>query len=210
MGYYFKAPSKRNPPPAKQICVIIAGLPGSGKGSLCKFLCEHYKNLHHLSTGEIFRAIKANLDHPLHLHIKELLDNNQLIDDSTTYEVLKEALKAIPKKTILLLDGFPRTYEQAKWICNESSIYEQFEYLSAFRLEVSLKDCQHLMLEVRKRESDTPEKVPARLMEESINLTMGVYRVLRDNCRLVKIQGYPRSLAEIAYEVANHLKLTHK
>ena len=200
--------AKATPPPRKKpMCVIISGLPGSGKGSLCKFLCEHYSGLFHLSTGEIFRGIANNPDHPLHDQIDELLENNQLIDDQTTYQVLLSELEKIPSEKILLLDGFPRTFEQALWFCKESKVQDLFNQCFGFRLDVKLEDCKHLMLKVRKRPSDTPEKVPARIMEESINLTMGVYPVLSNYMKLVKIEGYPNSLAQMAKIVANHLKL---
>lgn len=105
---------KAVPPPRKKpLCVIISGLPGSGKGSLCKFLCEHYLGLTHISTGEKFRAIARNRNHPLSDHVSELLSNNQLIDDATTYQIVLEELSKAPSEAILLLDGFPRTFEQA-------------------------------------------------------------------------------------------------
>jgi len=93
--------------------LIILGAPGSGKGSQCKWITKDY-NVPHISTGDIFRKnIKEGTE--LGKKAKEYMDKGALVPDELVIDLLKSRLDE--KDCVdngFLLDGFPRTLEQAK------------------------------------------------------------------------------------------------
>lgn len=92
--------------------LILMGAPGSGKGSYAAVLKEHYR-VPHISTGEIFRdAIDKKT--PMGLIAKTFIDKGNLVPDDITNEIVKERLKENDCKNGFLLDGYPRTIDQAE------------------------------------------------------------------------------------------------
>lgn len=92
--------------------IIFMGPPGAGKGTQSDLLVEKY-DLVHISTGDIFRdAIKNETE--LGIEAKSYLDSGKLVPDSLTIAIVKERLAQDDVKKGFLLDGFPRTIEQAK------------------------------------------------------------------------------------------------
>ncbi len=92
--------------------LIIFGAPGSGKGTYASRLLSRL-NLEVVATGDIFRGMIKE-ETPLGLKVKEYVENGLLVPDEITLEVLKQYLAKIPKGKGFLLDGYPRTIEQAK------------------------------------------------------------------------------------------------
>ena len=98
---------------AKVRRLIISGAPASGKGTQCEKIIEEFKTPH-LSTGDLLRAaVKAGS--PLGKEAKAYMDAGKLVPDSLVINLVKEAL-ATPEFVNggWLLDGCPRTGEQAK------------------------------------------------------------------------------------------------
>src|SRR5438105_3327217 len=92
--------------------VIFLGPPGSGKGTQAKKLAETGRFVD-LSTGDVFRdAIKAGS--PLGQEIKAFVDAGKLVPDDLVSEVVFEKIRQLPPSQGFLLDGYPRTVEQAR------------------------------------------------------------------------------------------------
>lgn len=92
--------------------VVLMGPPGSGKGTQAKYFISK-KSFHHISTGDLFRNALKNKT-SLGQEVQKYLDAGELVPDSLTIDLVKEALENINLKTNLLFDGFPRNLEQAK------------------------------------------------------------------------------------------------
>jgi adenylate kinase len=92
--------------------VIMMGPPGAGKGTQAgRFARE--RGLLKISTGDILRdGIKAQL--PVALKAKELMDRGELVDDATMIAIVRERLLRPDAQSGFVLDGFPRTVEQAE------------------------------------------------------------------------------------------------
>ncbi|MCD6402825.1 MAG: nucleoside monophosphate kinase [Candidatus Aenigmarchaeota archaeon] len=91
--------------------LIIFGPPGSGKGTYSKEL-ERLIGIKRISTGDIFRKeIEKNTK--LGQAIKKYVESGALVPDDIVIKVVEKELKRIRKKNFIL-DGFPRTIEQAK------------------------------------------------------------------------------------------------
>jgi|CXWL01.1.fsa_nt_gi adenylate kinase len=89
--------------------VILLGCPGSGKGTQSKRLAEKY-GFQHLATGDIFRSeIAQKTD--IGLKAQDYLKNGKLVPDTIVIEMVAGKIEKDGK---YLLDGFPRTIEQAQ------------------------------------------------------------------------------------------------
>ena len=93
--------------------VLLLGAPGSGKGTIANFLEKEY-DFFHLATGQLFRQI-AKQNSVLAQKIKKIINAGKLIDDTLTNKLVKNNLIKKKKKNIVL-DGYPRTVEQAKYL----------------------------------------------------------------------------------------------
>ncbi len=92
--------------------LILLGPPGAGKGTQAVSISEKYK-IPHISTGDIFRYnIKNQTD--LGKKAKTYMDQGLLVPDEVVVEIVEDRLKDPDCKDGFLLDGFPRTVNQAK------------------------------------------------------------------------------------------------
>lgn len=92
--------------------IILMGLPGAGKGTQASKIIKKYP-IPHISTGDMFRlAIKNETE--LGKEAKSYMDKGELVPDSVTIGIVKERLSQSDAKEGFLLDGFPRTVEQAE------------------------------------------------------------------------------------------------
>jgi adenylate kinase len=95
--------------------VILMGVQGAGKGEQAKFISQTYAGIPQVSTGDLFRAMKTRTD-PLAQRIQQIMAEGRLIDDDTTNEVVAERLSQEDAKHGVILDGYPRTPDQAKFL----------------------------------------------------------------------------------------------
>ncbi|HEL2738723.1 TPA: adenylate kinase [Streptococcus suis] len=92
--------------------LLIMGLPGAGKGTQAAKIVEKF-NVTHISTGDMFRAAMANQTE-MGLLAKSYIDKGDLVPDEVTNGIVKERLLQDDiKEKGFLLDGYPRTIEQA-------------------------------------------------------------------------------------------------
>ena len=88
------------------------GLPGAGKGTQAEQIVDTYK-IPHISTGDMFRAAIKN-ETALGLEAKAYMDKGNLVPDEVTNGIVKERLAEADTDNGFLLDGFPRTLNQAE------------------------------------------------------------------------------------------------
>lgn len=91
--------------------LVLMGLPGAGKGTQAEQIVSKYQ-IPHISTGDMFReAIKNGTE--LGLKAKSFMDAGNLVPDEVTNGIVRDRLAEPDAKNGFLLDGFPRTVEQA-------------------------------------------------------------------------------------------------
>jgi adenylate kinase len=91
---------------------IIFGAPGSGKGTYASRL-QAKLGVDIIAMGDIFREIMKE-DTELGKKVKGYVEKGLLVPDDIVIEVLKHRLAKIPKGKGFILDGYPRTLEQAE------------------------------------------------------------------------------------------------
>jgi adenylate kinase len=90
------------------VILIFLGPPGAGKGTQAKLLSQRMGFLH-LSTGDLLREAVKNQT-PLGKKAKEFMDRGELVPDELIVQLIEETM---PKDGNVILDGFPRTVNQA-------------------------------------------------------------------------------------------------
>jgi len=158
--------------------LIIFGAPGSGKGTQAQLVAHHF-HLKHLSVGELLRH-EAEHDKKLSL----LLEEGDLVADKMSFQAVK---KHLPSDQFLL-DGFPRTAEQAELLDSITEID------AVLYLEVRHEEVIKRLLK-RGRADDTREVIKHRLQiyhEE----TEAVLEHYKD--KIVRING--NQSVDVVYE----------
>lgn len=117
--------------------LVFLGPPGSGKGTQAKRLADT-EGLLHISTGDLFREAITKKT-PLGVKIKNFVDSGKLVPDALVSDVIFEKLKALGPKVRVLLDGYPRTIEQAKAL-DKFAKREQMAVDLVAALEVNRKE----------------------------------------------------------------------
>ena len=92
--------------------LILMGLPGAGKGTQAEQIVDAYQ-IPHISTGDMFRAAVENQTE-LGLKAKSYMDSGNLVPDEVTNGIVNERLAESDTERGFLLDGFPRTLNQAE------------------------------------------------------------------------------------------------
>lgn len=92
--------------------IVLLGAPGAGKGTQAERL-EAELALPHVATGDLFRAALKN-GTPLGLLARSYMEKGQLVPDQVTIDMVKERLAQDDCGKGAILDGFPRTVEQAQ------------------------------------------------------------------------------------------------
>ena len=93
--------------------LIIFGPPGVGKGTLSDLLSNKYK-IPHISTGDIFRnEIKSG-----NSELIQYVEKGLLVPDSVVNKIVEKGLKQENCKNGFILDGYPRTIDQAEFLDN--------------------------------------------------------------------------------------------
>lgn len=161
--------------------LIFLGAPGAGKGTQAARICEKF-NIPHISTGDILRAnIKAAT--PLGIKAKSIIEQGLLVPDEVVIGLIQDRLKSNDCQKGYVLDGFPRTIEQAKAlnefakidkavniVVNEGMVIER---IAGRRMCVcgesyhisshTTSTCDKCRKELYQREDDKPQTVKARI-----------------------------------------------
>lgn len=96
---------------------LIFGPPGAGKGTIGKLLCQA-ADMYHLSSGDVFRSLSPESSSGK--LAKQYLDKGMLVPDDVTIQIVLEHIHGLvdtgdyrPDQQFILLDGIPRTVDQA-------------------------------------------------------------------------------------------------
>jgi adenylate kinase len=90
------------------VILVFLGPPGAGKGTQAKLLSQRMGFLH-VATGDLLREAVKNQT-PLGKKAKEYMDRGELVPDELIVQLIEETM---PKDGNVILDGFPRTVNQA-------------------------------------------------------------------------------------------------
>lgn len=133
--------------------VLFFGPPGSGKSVQGQMLVKR-NQWNWVSTGELFRRSTDP-------QVLERLATGELIDDQLTNKVLSEELERLGNEVHIVLDGYPRNPEQAKWFLDYLS-QDGFELHVIIVFDVPESELMR-RLSGRGRDEDQPGVIKRRL-----------------------------------------------
>src|SRR5512132_663436 len=99
-------------PTVSELNLILLGPPGAGKGTQAERLQEDFQ-LAYIATGDILRKAVAE-GTGLGRQAKEYMDKGELVPDEVIIGVILEEVSSEAARDGFLLDGFPRTVDQAE------------------------------------------------------------------------------------------------
>lgn len=167
---------------ADPLHLVMVGPPGAGKGTQAKQLSEHFQ-IPHISTGAMLRE-HIGRETELGLSAKRYVDSGELVPNEIIVAMLEQRLAE--EKGGFILDGFPRSVEQAEILDN---------IMSSLSCKIDAAVCIQVPAEVvierlvkRGREDDTPEIIRRRLeiYDEETAPVIDFYDKSR---RLLKVDG---------------------
>jgi adenylate kinase len=143
--------------------VLLIGPPGSGKGTQGERLADRL-NIEHLAAGDLLRA-EVEKGTPLGTRVAEMMSRGELVPDAVIISLLMPRVLAANDSNGYLLDGFPRSVEQAvearKLAELARAAPDAVIYLDAPRAELVRRILARA--EVEGRADDNPETVENRL-----------------------------------------------
>lgn len=175
--------------------LIIIGIQGAGKSTQGNLLARSL-DIPYLSTGHIFRILSHEKT-PLGRYVKEVMTAGMLIPDTKTMKIVHEYLHRKEYEKGYILDGFPRTFKQAKEFENgiDRAIY----------LKVSDKEALWRLSyrEDDEREDETLKAIRKRI-EQFHEHTEPVLDFYRERHQLITING-EQEIDEIHKEIMHKL-----
>lgn len=94
------------------IRIILLGPPGAGKGTQAEFISQRL-GIPHIASGDLFREAQSK-GTPLGLLARSHIEKGTLVPDEVTVAMILERIAATDCEEGYILDGFPRTLEQAR------------------------------------------------------------------------------------------------
>jgi adenylate kinase len=140
--------------------LLLIGAPGAGKGTQADLLSKRF-NLAHISSGDLLRQhVKDQTT--LGQRIKEYVDAGDLVPDALVMDMLRKPVVTAAESGGYVLDGFPRTVEQAKTAFAVAQPLGA-EVQAAIHLDVPTEDLVRRLLSRGRGSDDTTSVIEHRL-----------------------------------------------
>jgi len=180
--------------------VLLIGAPGAGKGTQATQIARHY-GLTHISSGDLLRKHVAE-GTAIGRQVREYLQRGDLVPDAIIMDMLYKPVTAAAASGGYVLDGFPRTVEQAEAayrVAGELGVAVQV----AVHLDVPRAELVRRLLARRRGAEDTEEVINHRLeVYEEKTLPMLDYYAKRE--KLIVVDG-ARPPAEVTESIITEL-----
>ena len=184
--------------------MLLIGAPGAGKGTQAKLIAERF-HIAHISSGDLLRThVEENTT--IGRAARVFLAKGDLVPDSIVMDMLRKPVVAASEAGGYVLDGFPRTVEQAK------AAYETAQELGvavevAIYLEVPTEELTRRLLARGRGKDDTPEVIEHRLaVFDAMTRPMLDYYAEREE--LITVNG-ARPVPEVFWSITVQLQQLH-
>jgi adenylate kinase len=140
--------------------LLLIGAPGAGKGTQAELLAKRF-GLVHISSGDLLRQHVRDKT-ALGRTIESYVDKGDLVPDSVVLDMLRKPVVAAVESGGYVLDGFPRTVEQAEASFPVAQALG-VEVQAAIHLDVPTEELVRRLLSRRRGSEDTEEVIEHRL-----------------------------------------------
>jgi len=137
--------------------IILFGPPGCGKGTQALFISQSL-SIPHLSTGDMLRgAVSSGSE--IGLKAKKIMESGGLVSDDIVLSIVKERVAKNDCMSGFILDGFPRTVNQAKKL--DVLLTDNYKIDCVLRIKVDEEEILKRLID-RGRQDDKPEIIKNR------------------------------------------------
>ena len=143
-----------------QMRLLLIGAPGAGKGTQAELLAKRF-GIAHISSGDLLRQ-HVREQTSIGRTIKSYVDRGDLVPDSVVLDMLRKPVVAAAEAGGYVLDGFPRTVEQARAAFSVARALG-VEVQAAVHLDVPRADLVRRLLSRHRGSEDTEEVIENRL-----------------------------------------------
>jgi len=181
--------------------LLLIGAPGSGKGTQATRLAEHF-GLTHISSGDLLRQ-HVTEGTPLGKEVQQYVAHGDLVPDTLLMDVLRKPVVAASKSGGYILDGFPRTVEQAEIayaVAKDLGVEAQV----AVHLDVAREELVRRLL-ARGRGSDDTEEVIEHRLEVYMEHTVPMLDYYESREELLRVDG-GRMPDEVSWALVSQLE----
>ena len=137
--------------------IILFGPPGCGKGTQATFISEALA-IPHLSTGDMLRSAVSS-GSEIGLKAKNIMESGGLVSDQIVLSIVEERIAKQDCEKGFILDGFPRTVNQAEKLDSLLSTNNKLDYV--LRIKVDEEEIIKRLID-RAREDDKPDIIKNR------------------------------------------------
>jgi adenylate kinase len=189
------------PKTARNMRVLLIGAPGAGKGTQATKIAEHF-GLTHISSGELLRQHIAE-GTTIGRQVQEYVARGDLVPDAIMMNMLAKPVRAAVDSGGYVLDGFPRTVEQAK-AAYEAVGSQGLAVQVAVHIFVPTEELVRRLLSRARGGDDTREVIEHRL-EVYREKTVPMLDYYAERERLVQVNG-ARPEAEVTWSITVQLQ----
>ena len=137
--------------------IILFGPPGCGKGTQATFISEALA-IPHLSTGDMLRSAVSS-GSEIGLKAKNIMESGGLVSDQIVLSIVEQRIAKDDCEKGFILDGFPRTVNQAEKLDSLLSTNNKLDYV--LRIKVDEEEIIKRLID-RSREDDKPDIIKNR------------------------------------------------
>ena len=165
--------------------LLLIGAPGAGKGTQAELLAERF-GITHISSGDLLRQhVKDNTS--IGQVIKSYLDHGDLVPDAVVMDMLRKPVVAAAQAGGYVLDGFPRTVEQAMAAFPTAQALG-VEVQVAVHLDVPRPELVRRLL-ARRRGAEDTEAVIERRLQVYLDRTVPLLAYYADRESIITVDG---------------------
>jgi adenylate kinase len=181
--------------------LVLLGAPGSGKGTQAERLAEHF-GLTHISSGDLLRR-HVEEGSKLGQAVQRYVSRGDLVPDTLVMDALRKPVVAASESGGYILDGFPRTVEQAE-LARATAKELGVDAQVAVHLDVPREELIRRLL-ARGRGSDDTEDVINHRLEVYDQHTVPMLDYYAQRAELVRVDG-SRTPDEVTKELITELE----
>ncbi|WP_295162072.1 adenylate kinase [uncultured Brachyspira sp.] len=164
--------------------IIFIGAPGVGKGTQSALIEKDYL-VAHIATGDMLRENISNRTE-LGKTAKSYMDKGELVPDSLVIDMLKDRIKKDDCKKGFMLDGFPRTMDQAKEL---SSILDSLNYKISAVIDIFAPEEIVIDRLLKRGRADDNEETIKNRLKVFENQSKPVLDYYSDKAKIIKIES---------------------
>jgi adenylate kinase len=165
--------------------LLLIGAPGAGKGTQAERLAKRF-GIAHISSGDLLRQ-HVREQTSLGQTIRSYVDRGDLVPDAVVMDMLRKPVVAAAQAGGYVLDGFPRTVEQAKASFPTAQALG-VEVQAAVHLDVAREELVRRLL-ARRRGSDDTEAVIERRLQVYLDRTVPLLEYYADREWMFTVDG---------------------